>query len=76
MILYFLVYCILVAYLRRSVEDFTSAVETFRRNQLSNVDPSDLMEVRRINDKLMLLERFFIDPRGLPDHPETKYFVL
>lgn len=30
------------------------------------------MAVRRINDKLMYLERFFIDPKGLPEHPETK----
>jgi hypothetical protein len=29
--------------------------------------------VRRVNDKLMYLERFFIDSKGLPDHPETKW---
>lgn len=48
------------------------AVQHFNDNELKNVDHSDIMAVRRINDKLMFLERFFIDHKGLPGHPETK----
>ena len=36
------------------------------------------MAIRKMNDRIMNLERFFIDPNGLPDRPETKsvYFYL
>jgi hypothetical protein len=33
----------------------------------------DILTVRQVNDRLTQLERFFIDPKGLPDRPETKF---
>ena len=49
------------------------SVESFLINSLAKVDQRDSLVVRRVNDKLMNLERFFVDPKGLPDRPETKY---
>ena len=50
----------------------SAAVESFHSDSLSKVDLRDSLAVRRVNDKLMNLERFFVDPKGLPDRPETK----
>lgn len=52
------------------------SVKSFSENELQNVDQSNIFAVRRVNDKLMFLERFFIDSKGLPDHPETKYLNI
>lgn len=52
-----------------SVDHFLASVKKFTAK---DVDQSNLLEVRKTNDKLMLLERYFIDRMGLPDHPETK----
>lgn len=54
------------------MNNLSAAVESFHNNSLANVDKRDSMAVRRVNDKLMNLERFFVDPKGLPDRPETK----
>ena len=51
-------------------------METFLVATLGTLDKTDLLAVRRANDRLMNLERFFVDPRGLPDRPETKYFFF
>ena len=40
--------------------------------QNASGDPSDLSRVRRLNDQLMLLERAFIVPEGLPGRPYYK----
>lgn len=58
--------------MRISVDHFMFSVKSFSENELKNVDQSNVFAVRRVNDKLMFLERFFIDSKGLPDHPETK----
>lgn len=63
-------------HVRVSLDHFVFAVKNFNNNVLKNVDHSDIMAVRRINDKLMYLERFFIDPKGLPEHPETNHIVF
>lgn len=34
------------------------------------------MAIRRINDQLLLLERMFLDPNGLPRNPSRKHVVL
>lgn len=63
-------------YIRASAKYFSDAVETFMANTLATLDKTDLLAVRRANDRLMNLERFFVDPKGLPDRPETKYSIL
>ncbi len=50
---------------------FSVASNTFV-SKLSKVDLTDVLAVRKTNDRIMNLERFFIDPNGLPDRPETK----
>ena len=51
---------------------FSEAMDFFQSNIIASVDKTDALAVRRVNDKLMNLERFFVDPKGLPDRPETK----
>lgn len=49
------------------------ATKEFSENTLANLNQNNPLAVRRANDRLIQLERFFIDPKGLPDRPETKY---
>ena len=63
---------ILSDFIRASMSYFSDAVDTFLRGTLATLDKTDVLAVRRVNDRLMNLERFFVDPRGLPDRPETK----
>lgn len=34
------------------------------------------MAIRRVNDQLLLLERAFLDPNGLPRNPQKRHVVL
>ena len=34
------------------------------------------MAIRRANDQLLLVERMFLDPNGLPRNPSKKHVVL
>ncbi|XP_046656100.1 N-acetylated-alpha-linked acidic dipeptidase 2-like [Daphnia pulicaria] len=63
-------------HVRVSVDHFMFSVKHFSENELKNVDQSNIFAVRRVNDKLMYLERFFIDSKGLPDHPETNHVIF
>ena len=44
----------------------------FESQTLKKLNHSDAMDLRRANDKLLLLERYFIDSRGLPDRTDAK----
>ncbi|XP_053167805.1 N-acetylated-alpha-linked acidic dipeptidase 2-like isoform X2 [Hemicordylus capensis] len=48
-----------------AVTNFTEAAADFHQ-RLSQLNKNDPLAVRRMNDQLMLLERAFIDPLGLP----------
>lgn len=54
------------------MESFAVAVQNFVDDALVHLDKGNDLAVRRLNDKLMLLERFFIDSQGLPERPEKK----
>ncbi|KAK3585558.1 hypothetical protein CHS0354_022968 [Potamilus streckersoni] len=43
---------------------------------IQTVDKDDILAVRMINDKLMQLERAFIDPQGLPGRPFYKHVIF
>lgn len=58
-------------YFAESVEHFDASVGRFLK-ELDKVDGTNPMALRRINDRLMYLERYFVDPRGLPGRPNTK----
>ena len=34
------------------------------------------MAIRKVNDQLLLMERMFLDPNGLPRNPSKKHVVL
>ena len=59
-------------YVRQSVDYFRAAVNMFESQTLKKLNHSDAMDLRRANDKLLLLERYFIDSRGLPDRTDAK----
>jgi len=46
-------------FIRASMSYFSDAVDTFLRYTLSALDKTDVLAVRRANDRLMNLERFF-----------------
>jgi len=50
-------------YVRQSVDYFRAAVNMFESQTLKKLNRSDEMDLRRANDKLFLLERYFIDQR-------------
>ncbi len=64
-------FVLLLEYFRASVNNFSAATKNFTE-ELGKLDTTDILSVRRANDRLVQLERFFIDPKGLPDRPETK----
>ncbi|KAL3881371.1 hypothetical protein ACJMK2_027819 [Sinanodonta woodiana] len=45
-------------------------------NHIQTVDKNDLLAVRMANDKMMQLERAFIDPEGLPGRPIYKHVMF
>lgn len=70
---YFLNFIICVLeYFRESVDLFSAATKNFSDYTLATLDLNNQLQLRRANDRLVQLERFFVDPKGLPDRPETK----
>lgn len=57
------------------IDDFTLAVVKFHHRQ-DLVNPRDSIQVRKINDQLMLVERAFTDPSNLPNYWERKHLIL
>lgn len=62
-------------HLERAIRNFSDAAMKFHSGQEA-VDLSDPMTVRRINDQLLLLERAFLDPNGLPRNIYKKHIVM
>ncbi|XP_055493247.1 N-acetylated-alpha-linked acidic dipeptidase 2 isoform X2 [Leucoraja erinacea] len=52
-----------------------SIVATEFHERLKTIDTSDPLVVRMINDQLMLLERSFIHPLGLPGRPFYRHII-
>ncbi|KAH8030205.1 hypothetical protein HPB51_006637 [Rhipicephalus microplus] len=64
-----------LAPLDAAVQNFSDAAYNFHSRQ-NELDTSDPMAIRMVNDQLLLLERVFLDPRGLPRNPYKKHLVL
>ncbi|XP_064116822.1 LOW QUALITY PROTEIN: N-acetylated-alpha-linked acidic dipeptidase 2-like [Macrobrachium nipponense] len=68
----------LIAQRNMTMEFFTEAVANFHKivkdftEELKQVDLENPLQVRKVNDQQMMVERAFIDPRGLPGRPEYK----
>ncbi|KAM9812812.1 N-acetylated-alpha-linked acidic dipeptidase 2 isoform 1-T1 [Syngnathus typhle] len=58
-----------------AVENFTIAAREFHE-RLQHVNRADPLQIRRMNDQLMYLERAFIDPLGLPGRPFYRHVVF
>ncbi|XP_052057708.1 N-acetylated-alpha-linked acidic dipeptidase 2-like [Mytilus californianus] len=46
------------------------------KSRLKNVNKYNPLEVRQINDQLMLFERSFLDPQGLPGRPYARHVLF
>jgi len=55
-------------------QDFKKAAQVFTSNQDSSLN--DELSVRMLNDKLMLLERVFLLPQGLPDRQNFRNAIF
>ncbi|XP_042894430.1 putative N-acetylated-alpha-linked acidic dipeptidase isoform X2 [Penaeus japonicus] len=64
-----------MAYFKKAIEGFSQATDMFI-DDLDHLDTSNVLAVRRVNDQLMMVERSFIDPRGLPDRPDYNHVVM
>ncbi|XP_034970833.2 N-acetylated-alpha-linked acidic dipeptidase 2 [Zootoca vivipara] len=58
-----------------AVANFTEAAADFH-HRLSQLDQNDPIAVRMVNDQLMLLERAFIDPLGLPGRRFYRHIIF
>ncbi|XP_051522205.1 putative N-acetylated-alpha-linked acidic dipeptidase [Myxocyprinus asiaticus] len=58
-----------------AVKNFTVAAQDFHQ-RLDQLNTSDAMAVRMVNDQLMYLERAFIDPLGLPGRPFYRHIIF
>ncbi|XP_069118842.1 N-acetylated-alpha-linked acidic dipeptidase 2-like [Argopecten irradians] len=61
-------------WLEEAADNFTSEAVSFQA-MVQNVDRNNPLAIRRINDQLMLLERAFIDPAGLPGRPHARHVL-
>ncbi|XP_058600321.1 N-acetylated-alpha-linked acidic dipeptidase 2 isoform X2 [Onychostoma macrolepis] len=58
-----------------AVENFTIAARDFHQ-RLDQLDTSNALAVRMVNDQLMYLERAFTDPLGLPGRPFYRHIIF
>ncbi|XP_036114405.1 N-acetylated-alpha-linked acidic dipeptidase 2 isoform X2 [Molossus molossus] len=58
-----------------AVQNFSEAASDFHR-RLTEVDLNNPLAVRIVNDQLMLLERAFIDPLGLPGRKFYRHIIF
>ncbi|TRY59122.1 hypothetical protein DNTS_009563, partial [Danionella cerebrum] len=58
-----------------AVENFTVAAAHFQQ-RLTQLDTSNALAVRMVNDQMMYLERAFIDPLGLPGRPFYRHIIF
>uniref|UniRef100_A0A452RCM7 Glutamate carboxypeptidase 2 n=1 Tax=Ursus americanus TaxID=9643 RepID=A0A452RCM7_URSAM len=58
-----------------AVKNFSDAASDFHR-RLTQVDLNNPVAVRMVNDQLMLLERAFIDPLGLPGRRFYRHIIF
>ncbi|XP_061484857.1 N-acetylated-alpha-linked acidic dipeptidase 2-like isoform X3 [Rhineura floridana] len=58
-----------------AVTNFTERAADFH-HRLSQLDKNEPITVRRMNDQLMLLERAFIDPLGLPGRRFYRHIIF
>ncbi|KAG7470918.1 hypothetical protein MATL_G00118940 [Megalops atlanticus] len=58
-----------------AVDNFTAAAKDFHE-RLKDLDMTNSVEVRMVNDQMMYLERAFVDPLGLPGRPFYRHIIF
>ncbi|XP_013407202.1 N-acetylated-alpha-linked acidic dipeptidase 2-like [Lingula anatina] len=58
-----------------AVKNFSSAANEFSK-KIENVDKNNPLAIREINDQMLMLERAFIDPQGLPGRPLFRHIIF
>ncbi|KAK7493452.1 hypothetical protein BaRGS_00015352 [Batillaria attramentaria] len=58
-----------------AIAQFGENVQQFQ-SALAQVDRKDPMAIRLINDQLLLLEKAFLDPEGLPQRSQKKHLLF
>jgi len=64
-----------LAPLAAAVEEFAQAADAFM-GDLNDVDTSNELKLRVINDQLMQLERVWVMPGGVPGRPEVRHAIF
>ncbi|KAL9953000.1 hypothetical protein ACROYT_G040347 [Oculina patagonica] len=66
---------ITLEFLLNATQDFLAAAKMFKKC-LDAQDKNDVLKVRMINDRLLQLDRAFINKEGLPGRPFLRHVVL
>ncbi|TRY76729.1 hypothetical protein TCAL_09217 [Tigriopus californicus] len=64
-----------LTFLVQAIDEFETAVKDFV-TRLRELDTSNELQTRQINDQMMQLERVFIMPRGLPGRPDARHAIF
>ncbi|XP_033735883.1 N-acetylated-alpha-linked acidic dipeptidase 2-like [Pecten maximus] len=62
-------------WIKQAADNFSSEAATFK-TLVENVNKNDPFAIRRINDQLILMERAFMDPAGLPGRPQSRHILF
>ncbi|XP_042226493.1 putative N-acetylated-alpha-linked acidic dipeptidase isoform X1 [Homarus americanus] len=62
-------------YFCAAVTEFSQAARNFTNN-IININSTNPLAVRRVNDQMMMVERAMIDPHGLPGRPDYNHVVM
>ncbi|XP_055880856.1 putative N-acetylated-alpha-linked acidic dipeptidase [Biomphalaria glabrata] len=57
------------------IQNFTKDVHDFE-TRLKSVNKNNPFALRTVNDQIMLLERAFLEPEGLPGRPKKKHLIF
>lgn len=66
---------VLTEYLKQAISNFTETANQFEK-QILQVNKYNPIEVRRINDQLMQVDRAFLDPFGLPGRKYKRHLIF
>ncbi|KAK7502667.1 hypothetical protein BaRGS_00005917 [Batillaria attramentaria] len=58
-----------------AIKSFADDVKNFEMSA-ANINKKDPMAIRMVNDQLLLLEKAFLDPSGLPSRPLKKHLLF
>ncbi|KAL5009287.1 hypothetical protein ScPMuIL_014868 [Solemya velum] len=61
-------------YLDEAISQFSTEAIAFN-TKVGNIDKTNLVETRMVNDQMMQIERSFLDPSGLPGQPMYRHVI-